>query len=83
MNMTMTDREGKILLRRSKRGGQYGRGNVYSGVFPKWKVNSVNSANSMNLLKHEWDHFKDVVSHLCLAGTVVASWSLTRDGMFE
>ena len=25
-----------------------------------------------------WDPFKDPVSHMCLAGTVVASWSLTE-----
>ena len=28
-------------------------------------------------LKHELDQFKDPVSHMCLAGAVVASWSLT------
>ena len=26
-----------------------------------------------------WAQFKDPVSHMCLAGTVVASWSLTQD----
>ena len=26
-----------------------------------------------------WDSFKDFVSHLCLAGAVVASWSLTQE----
>ena len=26
-----------------------------------------------------WDQFKDPVSHMCLAGTVVASWSLTQE----
>ena len=25
-----------------------------------------------------WAQFKDPVSHMCLAGTVVASWSLTQ-----
>ena len=26
-----------------------------------------------------WAEFKDPVSHMCLAGTVVASWSLTQE----
>ena len=26
-----------------------------------------------------WDSFKDPVSHMCLAGAVVASWSLTQE----
>ena len=26
-----------------------------------------------------WDQFKDNVSHMCLAGTVVASWSLSEE----
>ena len=26
-----------------------------------------------------WGHFKDPVSHMCLAGAVVASWSLTQE----
>ena len=26
-----------------------------------------------------WAQFKDPVSHMCLAGTVVASWSLTQE----
>ena len=30
-------------------------------------------------LEHEWGHFKDPVSHMCLAGAVVASWSLTLE----
>ena len=25
-----------------------------------------------------WIQFKDPVSHICLAGTVVASWTLTK-----
>ena len=44
--------------------------------------NSVISANSGNLLNH-WSinsgQFKYPVSHLCLAGTVVASWSLAQE----
>ena len=27
----------------------------------------------------DWAQFKDPVSHMCLAGTVVASWSLTQE----
>ena len=26
-----------------------------------------------------WTQFKDPVPHMCLAGTVVASWSLTQE----
>ena len=26
-----------------------------------------------------WAQFKDLVSHMCLAGTVVACWSLTQE----
>ena len=40
-----------------------------SGVFPKWMRNLVNSANSAQ--------FKYHLCYLHLAGTVVASWSLT------
>ena len=42
----------------------------------------VNLANSGNLINHRsmnWAQFKDPVSHMCLAGTVVASWSLTQE----
>ena len=43
---------------------------------------SLNSANSGNLRNHwsmNWAQFKDPVSHMCLAGTVVAAWSLTQE----
>ena len=52
------------------------------GVFPKWIRNSVNSANSGNLINHwstNWAQFIDPDSHLCLAGTMIASWSLTEE----
>ena len=42
----------------------------------------LNSANSQNLINHwsmDWAQFKDPVSHMCLAGIVVASWSLTKE----
>ena len=45
-------------------------------------LNSVNSANSENLINHwsmNWTQFKDPVSHICLADTVAASWSLIQD----
>ena len=44
-------------------------------------LNSVNSVNSGNLINHpsmNWAQFKDPVFHMCLAGTVVATWSLTQ-----
>ena len=49
-----------------------------AGVFPKWIRNSVNSANSGNLINHlsmNWAQFKDPVSHMCLA-VADASWIL-------
>ena len=42
----------------------------------------MNSANSGKLINHRsmnWVQFKDQVSHMCLAGTVVASWSLIQE----
>ena len=50
--------------------------------FPKLNSNSVNSANSENLINHwcmNWAQFKDLVSHMCLAGTVVACWFVTQE----
>ena len=41
----------------------------------------MNSANSGNLINHcsmNWGQFKDPVSHMHLAGGVVASWSLAQ-----
>ena len=52
------------------------------GVLPKWNRNSLNSANSVNLINHwsmNWSQFKDPVSNMYLAGTVVASWSLRQE----
>ena len=52
------------------------------GVFPKWIRNSLNSVNLGKLINHwnmNWTQFKDSVSHMCLAGTVVASWSPTEE----
>ena len=53
-----------------------------NGVFAKWIRNSVNSANSGNLINHwsiNWGQFKDPLSYLRLDGAVVASWSLTQE----
>ena len=59
------------------------RDKQHSGVFPKWsRMFTFNSVNSGNLIKHSsmnWAEFKDPLSHVCLAGTVVASWSLTQE----
>ena len=55
---------------------------VTDGVFPKWNWNSLNSANSGNLINH-WSinlaQFKHPVPHMCLAGVVVTSCSLTQE----
>ena len=43
---------------------------------------SLNSVNSEKLINHgsmNWAQFKDPISHMGLAGTVVASWSLTQE----
>ena len=45
-------------------------------------LNSLNSANSGNLVNHSsmnWVQFKDLGVQMCLADTVVASWSLTQE----
>ena len=52
------------------------------GVFPKWNRNSLNSANSENLINHgsmNWAQCKDPVFQMCLAGAVVATWCLTQE----
>ena len=46
-------------------------------IFPKWNGNSVNSWNLINHWSMNWSQFKNPVYHLCLAGSVVASRSLT------
>ena len=43
---------------------------------------SLNSVNSEKLINHpsmNWAQFKDPISHMCLAGAVVACWSLTQE----
>ena len=50
--------------------------------FPLWNRNSLNAANSGKLINHltiTWAQFKDHLSHMCLAGAVVACWSLTQE----
>ena len=42
-------------------------------------VNSANSGNLINLWSMNLAQFKDSVSHMCLSGTVVASWFLTQE----
>ena len=51
-------------------------------VDQKFSLNSVILMNSGNLINHwsmNWAQFQDSVSHMCLAGAVVASWSLTEE----
>ena len=43
---------------------------------------SLNSVNSEKLINHpsmNWAQFKDPIFHMCLAGAVVACWSLTQE----
>ena len=56
--------------------------NFVIGIFPKWVRNSMNSANSQNLINHlrlNWTPFNNPLCYLCLAGTLVASWSFTQE----
>ena len=49
--------------------------------FPKWKGNSVKSANSRNLVNFwtmDWDQFKDLIYYLRLIGYVVIPWYLMK-----
>ena len=49
------------------------------GVFSKWNRNSLNSGNLINHWSMNWAQFKDPVSHMCLDGAVVPSWSVTQE----
>ena len=51
----------------------------FNGVFPKWNANSMNSVNLINHWSMNQDLFKYLVSHMCLAGAVVALWFLTQE----
>ena len=45
----------------------------------EWKFSEFNKFGESNeSLKHELGPFKDPVSYMCLAGPVVAPWSLTQ-----
>ena len=39
----------------------------------------MNSGNLINHPSMNWCQFKDPVFHMCPAGTVVTSWSLTQE----
>ena len=55
---------------------------ILGGLFPKCNKNSVNSANSWNLINHwsmNWSQFKDPISHPFLAAAMITSWSLTQE----
>ena len=41
-------------------------------------MNLANSGNLKNYCSMNKSQFKDLVSHVCLAGNVVTSWSLTQ-----
>ena len=42
------------------------------------KLNSTNSGNLINHWRMNWTQFKDTISYMCFAGTMVAPWSLTQ-----
>ena len=53
----------------------------WSGVYPKWGRTFIESRDfsESHSLMHELAQFKVSVSHMCYAGTVVASLSLTQE----
>ena len=51
-----------------------------NGVFPKWSTTFPEFSEFRESQKSlNWAEFKDQISHMCLAGTVVASCSLTQE----
>ena len=54
---------------------------LFNGVFPKWNRAFIEFSEFSEIrefdksLKHELGSLKDLVSHMCLAGAVVAPWS--------
>ena len=42
-------------------------------------LNSVNSGNLINHCSMNWVQYKDLVSHMCLVGAIVAALSLTQE----
>ena len=54
---------------------------LFNGVFPKWSRTFIEFSEFSEIrefdksLKHELGSLKDLVSHMCLAGAVVALWS--------
>ena len=54
---------------------------LFNGVFPKWSRTFIEFSEFSEIrefdksLKHELGSLKDLVSHMCLAGAVVAPWS--------
>ena len=60
----------------------YCYGNAILEFFLNGAELSLNSVNSEKLINHpsmNWAQFKDPISHMCLAGAVVACWSLTQE----
>ena len=56
--------------------------NNNNGVFPKWSRTFTEFSEFRETdksPKHELGSIKDPISHMCLAGTVVACWSLTQE----
>ena len=46
---------------------------------PNGTENSMNLGNQINQRSMNWGQLEGLVSHVCLAGAVVASWSLTQE----
>ena len=43
------------------------------------ELRKLNESTKLDLLKHKLKSIKEPVSHLCLSGAVVASWSLRQE----
>ena len=54
----------------------------HNGDFPKWSVTFTEFSEfreNNNYWSINWVQFKDLVSHMCWAGAVVACWPLTQE----
>ena len=52
---------------------------VFLLEFPKWRRTFTEFRETDNHWGMNWAWFKDPAYHMCLAGIVVASWSLTQE----
>ena len=51
----------------------------HTRVFPEWNGYSMNLGNLINHSSMNWGQSKDPLCYLCLAGSMVTSWSLSQE----